>query len=143
MSKITLSSGFTLLEEGEHIFKITDCDYDEKFGKMVVKLITAYGEPLTETFAMLTAKGDVNLGAVGAFSYLAKAALNNSRLEEIDHADIIGHYIRGVVKHDVVPSRDDPSKEMRFPHLKEKYPVSGFENENTGKRSISLDDLLK
>jgi len=94
---------------------------------------------------------------LNAFSYFAKTALNNYNLEEIDHEDIVGCYIKCMVEHDVLPSRKDPAKTVTFCRLTDKEPASGFENEEaetpassktkstpaTKKNSkIDLDDLL-
>ena len=41
MAKIKLTeSSFVIIPEGEHIFKVTEINYDEDFGKMEVTLTT-------------------------------------------------------------------------------------------------------
>lgn len=101
MAKIKLTeSGFTLIPEGVTTFKIVDVEYDEDFGKMVVKMQTKSGAKHNETFSLLDKKGEVNEGALKAFSYFAKTALNNYELDEIDETDLIGCYITATVKHE-------------------------------------------
>lgn len=157
MAKIPLSEGgFSVIPEGEHIFKIVKSTYDEDFGKLEVEMVTAKGQKHTERFSLIDNTGEINEGAQKSFSYLAKTALNNFNLEEIDHEDIVGCYILATVEHDVVPSNRDPAKTVTFARLKEKYPASGFETEGAGaapkdstktsppkgKGKVDLDSLL-
>lgn len=103
MAKITLSkSTFTLVPEGTHIFKVMEVDdtkYDD-FGKIAVKLQTAKGETHTETFGLLNNSGELNEGALKAWSYFARTCLNNFQADEIDTQDIVGCYIKATVKHE-------------------------------------------
>ena len=102
MAKIKLTEGgFTLIPEGVTIFKIVDVKYDEDFGKMEVFLQTKSGQKHTETFSLKKKdSGEINEGALKAFSYFAKTALNNYQLDEIDETDLIGCYIQATVKHE-------------------------------------------
>lgn len=129
MARIPLSSGFTLIPEGEHIFRIYDVKYDENFGKMEVMMVTAEGMKHTERFSLMDANGEPNEGALNAFSYFAKTALNDFALEEIDHADLVGHYIRAEVVHTPTPSKKDPTKTVTFANLGDKFPADGFDTQ--------------
>lgn len=101
MAKIKLSNGgFTLIPEGTTTFKITKVDYKEDFGKMEIELQTKDGKKHTERFGLLKNNGEVNEGALKAFSYFAKSALNNFQLDEIDHTDLVDCYITATVKHE-------------------------------------------
>lgn len=158
MARIPLSKGgYTPIPEGEHIFKVVKSTYDEDFGKLEVELITASGQRHTERFNLIGNDGEINEKAQNAFSFFAKTALNNYNLEEIDHEDIVGCYIKCKVEHDVLPSRNDPERTVTFCRLTYKEPASGFENEETetptpsdakstpsAKKNskIDLDDLL-
>ena len=103
MAKMKLSeSKFTLIPEGSTIFKVMEVDdskYDD-FGKLAVKLQTAKGETHVETFTLVKANGDLNEGALKAWSYFARVCLNNFQADEIDTQDIVGCYIRATVKHE-------------------------------------------
>ena len=103
MAKMTLSqTTFKLIPEGSHTFKVMEVN-DEKyedFGKLAVKLQTAKGETHTETFTLLNNKGEVNEGALKAWSYFARTCLNNFSVDEIDTQDIVGCYITATVKHE-------------------------------------------
>ena len=43
MARIPMTSGFMVIPEGTYIFRIYDVSYDEEFGKIVIKLVTADG----------------------------------------------------------------------------------------------------
>ena len=101
MAKIKLSEGgFTLIPEGVTTFKIVGVDYKEDYGKMAIQLQTKNGAKHTETFTLLDNKGEVNEGALKAFSYFAKTALNNFELDEIDEQDLVGCYLTATVTHE-------------------------------------------
>ena len=150
MAKIALTGGFSVIPEGAHIFKITEVSYKETFGKLEVKMVTADGQMHTERFSLIGANGQPNNGAMKAFSFFAKTALNDFNLTEIDHNDLVGHYIECVVEHETKPSTKDPSKNVTFVHLTEKYPAVGFGGTasatttpaNTSNGGINLDALL-
>lgn len=101
MAKIRLSEGgFTLIPEGTTTFKIVGVEYKEDFGKMTVDMQTKSGAKHSERFTLTRDNGEINEGALKAFSYFAKTALNNYSLEEIDHEDLVGCYITATVKHE-------------------------------------------
>lgn len=128
MARIGLTSGFSLIPEGEYVFGIYDVVYDEEFGKMEVKLVTAKGLRHTERFMLKNNNDEINEGAINAFSFLAKTALNRFDLEEIDHTDLIGHYFRSSIVHTAQPNRKDPTKTVTFANLgRDKTPADGFD----------------
>jgi len=129
MAKIKLSEGgFSLIPEGVHTFKITEVEYKEDFGKMKVTMQTKDGKKHTEQFSLLTQKGEVNEGAVKAFSYFAKTALNNFNLDEIDDQDLVGCYITATVKHEEFESNKNPGKMLKSARLSDWTPAAGFGN---------------
>lgn len=103
MAKMKLSeSTFTLIPEGTHTFKVMEVN-DEKyedFGKLEVKLQTAKGETHVERFSLLNKSGELNEGALKAWSYFARTCLGNFQADEIDTQDIVGCYITATVKHE-------------------------------------------
>ncbi len=149
MAKIKLSKGgFTPIAEGEHIFKITKSTYDEDFGKLEIEMVIASGQKHIERYSLIRNDGEINEGALNAFSYFAKTALNNFNLDEIDHEDLVGCYIKATVEHEKVPSKNDPAKTVTYLRLTNQSPASGFEkeeeksNKSNTSGSINLDDLL-
>lgn len=129
MSKIGMTNGFTLCPEGVHVFRIYDVDYNEEFGKLEIKMVTAQGITHVERFSLIGKDKQPNEGACNAFSYFAKTALNDFTLEEIDHTDLIDHYIRAEVVHTQLPSNKNPNKMMTFANLGDKSTADGFDTE--------------
>lgn len=146
MAKIKLSQGgFTLIPEGVTTFKIVGVEYKEDFGKMKIDLQTKTGVKHSENFTLLTNKGEVNEGALKAFSYFAKTALNNYQLDEIDETDLIGCYITATVKHEEFESNREPGKMLKSARLSD-YAVavgfgSGAKAESQESESDDLDEM--
>lgn len=130
MAKIPLSAGFTLIPEGEHVFKIVDVTYKEQFGKLEIKMETKDKLKHTERYNLLDKNGKWSEPAQNAFSYFARIALDDNPAE-IDPADLVGHYIKCEVVHDVQPRQDDPSETITFVRLDKKEKATGFEGEES------------
>lgn len=129
MSKIGLSEGtFTLIPEGTHVFKITAVKYKEDFGKLEISMETQSGLKHIERFSLLSSNGSNNQGALNAFSYFAKTVLNDFSLQEIDHEDLVGHFIECDVEHDIQPSNKDPNKNVTFIKLADKRTSDGWDD---------------
>jgi len=152
MSKIGLTSGFSLISKGTHVFKIVGVNYKEDYGKLEITMETASGEQHIERFSLLNSHGEHNQGALNAFSYFAKTVLNDFSLKEIDHEDLIGHYIRCEVDHEEVESNRNPGKMVKFVRLGDKTPADGFdeapkpvpavEEKPKKPKSYNLDSIL-
>jgi len=127
MATIPMTSGFSLCPEGIHIFRIYAVDYKQDFGKIEIKMVNAQGITHIERFSLMSNGGVVNEKACNAFSYFAKTALNNFGLEEIDHTDLINHYIKAQVVHTAMPSNKDPNKTVTFANLGDKWAADGFD----------------
>lgn len=132
MAKMKLSeSSFSLIPEGSAIFKVVSVDDSkyEDYGKLSVKLQTAKGETHIETFSLVHAKtGEVNEGALKAWSYFARVCLNNFQADEIDTQDIVGCYIQATVKHEVYTKTrgDNAGQEGKAVRLNDYATASGF-----------------
>ena len=138
MARIPMTSGFVLIPEGEYVFRIYDAVYDEEFGKIDVKLVTAQGLTHTERFSLKDANDDWNEKALNAFSYFAKTALNDFTREDVDPEELINHYIRAEVTHsEPQPSKNDPSKMVTFANLGDKWAADGFDETPT-ERALTL-----
>lgn len=127
MAKIGLSAGFTPIPKGTHVFKIVEVNYKEDFGKMEIIMQIASGQKHTERFSLLNANGEPNQGGLNAFSYFAKTALNDYTLTEIDHEELVGHFIRCDVDYEDVESNKTPGKMLKFVRLGDKEPADGFD----------------
>lgn len=129
MAKIALTEGFSLIPEGTHIFKIIKVAYKEEFGKLEVKMKTSKGQTHTERFNLMQQDGSMNEGAYNAFSFFAKTALQDYTLTEIDHNELVGHFIKCSVEHDTQPYNKNPNKTVTFIRLGDKSPADGFDEE--------------
>lgn len=129
MAKITLSEGFSVIPEGTHIFKIIEVKYKESFGKLEIKMKTAKGQTHIERFSLIKQDGSANEGALNAFSYFARAALNDFAAQDIDPEELIGYFVECDVEHDVQPSNKNPDKNVTFVRLADKRPADGFDEE--------------
>lgn len=58
--------------------------------------------------------------------YFAKTALDNFDLTEIDHTDLIGHFIECDVEHDVQENKKKPGQSIAFVRLADKRPSEGW-----------------
>lgn len=127
MAKIGLTEGFTLIPKGTQVFQITAVKYKEDFGKMEITMQLASGQKHIERFSLLNKDGEPNEGGMNAFSYFAKVALDDFTLTEIDHEDLIGHFLRCDVDHEEVESNRTPGKMLKFVRLGDKEPADGFD----------------
>ena len=151
MAKMKLSEGgFSLIPEGSTIFKVVGVDDSkyEDFGKLAVKLQTAKGETHTENFSLIKKTGELNEGALRAWSYFARTCLNNFRADEIDTQDIVGCYIQATVKHEEFESNKEPGKMLKSARLNDYTTATGFggsaiaEDDEDDEDTDDLDDFL-
>lgn len=127
MAIIPMTSGFAICPEGKHIFRIYQVDYKPDFGRLVVYMVNAKGVKHIERFSLMSQSGEMNEQACNAFSFFAKTALNNFEITEIDHNDLVDHYIGGEIVHTKTPSKNDPTKELTFANMTEKWVADGFD----------------
>ena len=128
MARIPMTGGFQTIPEGVQVLKIIDATYDEEFGKAIFTLANSKGATCREQFSLLKDDNTPNEKALNAFSFFAKNAMNDFDMEDVDPAELIGHYIRAEVIHNKVPSNKDPNKMMTFVNLGEKSPADGFDD---------------
>lgn len=151
MAKIGLTdTGWSLVPEGWHVFKITAVEYNADFGKVKVEMVTKSGEKHIERYSLLTKSGEVNEGANKAFSYMAKIALDDFDLDEIDTGDLVGCYIKAEVTHvESETVSEKTGKPFINANLGDKQAASGFDDtESTGDEAEAgaetndIDDFL-
>jgi hypothetical protein len=134
MAKIKLTeSTFTIIPEGVTTFKVTNVDDSkyEDFGKLSVELQTSKGLKHFENFALTKGNGELNEGALKAWSYFAKTCLNNFQLDEIDTQDIVGCYIQATVKHEKYTRTkgEKAGQEATAVRLNDYTTAIGFDNQ--------------
>lgn len=151
--KIKLTeSTFTIIPEGVTTFKVTNVDDSkyEDFGKLSVELQTSKGLKHFENFALTKGNGELNEGALKAWSYFAKTCLNNFQLDEIDTQDIVGCYIKATVKHEKYTRTkgEKAGQEATAVRLNDYTTAIGFDNQATKEvvedleNDDDLDDFL-
>ena len=144
MAKMKLSeSTFTLIPEGITTFKVTEVNDKkyEDFGKLEVKLQTAKGETHIERFSLLKKSGELNEGALKAWSYFARTCLNNFQADEIDTQDIVGCFITATVKHETTQGTgENANKTYTNVRLNDYTPSAGFGGSST---EDDIDDDLE
>ena len=137
MAKIPVTGGFVLIPEGTYVFRIYDVEYDETYGKMIVKMVNAKGLTHQERFSLKNNDESFNEKALNAFSYFAKTALNDFSIEEIDHEALVGQ---------------EPEKTVTFANLGDKSPADKFDEPATEraltlgrseKKKVDLNSLLE
>lgn len=133
--------GFTPIPKGYHVFKIVGVEYKRDFGKMNISLQTQDGKKHIERFSLETAKGEVNEGALKAFSFFARTAMQDMSMPEIDEKALVGKYIGATVEHDVQPNKNDPTKTVTFVHLTSYQQASGFDDADGETVESDKDDL--
>lgn len=129
MARIPLTSSFTIIPEGKHVFRIYNVDYDANFGKLVINLVNAQGVTHTERFGLMRTDGTLNEGACNAFSFFAKNALNDFSVSEIDHDELVNHYIKATVTHTKTESTKEAGKILTFANCSDYAPADGFDTE--------------
>lgn len=144
MAKIKLvDTGFSLIPEGDYIFKVTDVEYKEDFGKLEVHMTEQGGRKHIERYSLLKGNGELNEGAQRAFSFFAKTALNNFNVEEIDPDDLIGCYVSAKVEHvesdTINENTGEPYVNVRLQNLKS---AVGFDKNASSDDEVNLDDAL-
>ena len=137
-------STFKLVPEGVTTFKVVEVDDSkyEDFGKLVVKLQTAKGESHNETFTIVKANGEINEGALRAWSYFARTCLNNFQADEIDTQDIVGCYIKATVKHETYDYvKDGENKTGTKARLNDYTTAIGFDKQVSATESeVAADE---
>lgn len=149
MAKITLSdSNFKPIPEGVTIFKVVEVDDTkyEDFGKIAVKMQTADGKTHTENFGLIKGNGELNEGALKAWSYFARTCLNNFSADEIDTQDIVGCYLKATVKHEEYTRTkgDNAGKKATAVRLNDYAVATGFAGHaesDTDEVGDDIDDL--
>ena len=131
-------NNFTVCPEGRHIFRIYKVDFNPEFGKVVIYMVNAQGITHRENFNLMRADGSMNDSVCNAFSFFARTALNDFSREEIDHTELVNHYIGAEVIHKVQPNKNDPTKTVTFANLYgDKWVAHGFDTTPVAK-ALSL-----
>ena len=135
--RIPMRDGFSIIPEGEYVFRIYEVNHDVNFGKIEIKLINAKGQTMTERFTLMQQDGEYNEKALSAFSYFSNTSMNNFDMEDVEPKDLVNHYNRAEVVYTESPSKKNPNKTVTFANLGDKSPADGFDTEPV-ERALTL-----
>lgn len=112
--KRKLVQGFQLIPAGEQVVRIKEIDESdyEKFDKLVVVIEDAAGRTANVNFTFVNNDGTPNDIAEFVFSRMARAALGDETIDEVDTADLIGKFVRVEIEH------SEGSKGGKFANVK-------------------------
>ena len=99
--KRKLVEGFQPIPAGEQVVRIKEIDETdyEKFDKLVVVIEDAAGRTARVNFTFVNDDGTPNDTAEFVFSRMARAALGDETVDEVDTADLIGKFVRVEIEH--------------------------------------------
>lgn len=139
---ISLARAFPILEEGHYTFQITEVDYDETYGDMKITMETEDGKKHREQYRLLDTNGEPNEGALLAFSYMARAAMDDMTLDDIDEQELVGATFEADIEHTEATSKK--GKTNTYAHVKNISPVGKTKppQKTQKKASKGLADLL-
>lgn len=101
MKRKLVESEFQPIPEGEQVVRIKEIDESnyEKFDKLVVVIEDAAGRTARVNFTFVNADGSPNDIADFVFTRMARAALGDETIDEVDTADLIGKFVRVEIEH--------------------------------------------
>jgi hypothetical protein len=101
MKRKLAEGGFQPIPEGEQVVRIKEIDESdyEKFDKLVVTIEDAAGRTARVNFNFVNGDGMPNDTAEFVYSRMARAAMGDETLDEVDTADLIGKFVRVEIQH--------------------------------------------
>lgn len=126
---------FQPLACGKYVFTIQEIEYKPEFKRVDMRLSTETGRTLFQTFYFETKDQRPNDVQLSLFSRMAKAAMNDKNLKNIDPDLLKGKSFKAEVTHTVLPKKDNPAENVTFVNLKNYEPAS------VESKAISDDDL--
>ncbi len=124
MSTIKLPvNEFTPISEGEHTFYIAETEYHEPSGNLKYMMVCDDGRIHINKYAFKN-NGKVNDKALASFAFFARGVTGDWDMDELDPLSLNHKYCTSIVEHSVVPSRDDPTKNMTFIRLTKVRPAT-------------------
>lgn len=124
MARIALTSSFSKIPEGTHVFYCYDVSYDETFGQLDLYLYSeTTGDKHRERFFFLSKDGEPNETSMSVFSYTAHALLDDFEVEDVDPAELVGHRIIADVTYQ--EGTNNKGQKRSYARLENKQPYDG------------------
>lgn len=150
MAKIMLGEGYRNLKLGPaQLLRIKKASYDEKFMTAKLTFEDADGRTQTEQYKLMGAKkGEMNQGALGALSTVAKCATKDHKNREIDPLSLQGLYIVADVVSQEERDKDGEPTGRSFVHLRnideadEEFEAAREDEAEDEDDDFDLDELL-
>lgn len=122
--------GFRILPVGEQLLTITDIEYKEALGHMVVNFENADGIKHRETYRFIKNNGEPNDFARGIFIRLGRIALNKPQGSKggFDHMELIGHSVIATVEHQTSEWNGKEYTNARLKHFEPANEVDDLDN---------------
>mgnify|MGYP001290739561 CR=1 FL=1 len=101
MKRKLVEGGFQPIPEGEQVVRIKEIDESDyqKFDKIVVTIEDAAGRTARVNYNFVNTDGTPNDTAEFVYSRMARAAMGDETLDEVDTADLIGKFVRVEIEH--------------------------------------------
>jgi hypothetical protein len=101
MKRKLVEGGFQPIPEGEQVVRIKGIDESDyqKFDKIVVTIEDAAGRTARVNYNFVNADGTPNETADFVFTRMARAALGDETIDEVDTAELIGKFVRVEIEH--------------------------------------------
>lgn len=128
MKRKLVESNFQPIPAGEQVVRIKEIDETdyEKFDKLIVVIEDNAGRTARVNFNFVNNDGTPNDIAEFVFSRMARAALGDETIDEVDTADLIGKFVRVEIEH------SEGSKGGTFANVKKWIgPAEPFEVKKT------------
>lgn len=122
---------WSVIEEGIYEFTVTEVDYDEKFGKLILKFKTKDGKYHSEFFSLKNGKSK-NEAALKAFANTARRILGDFSVKGIDPEDLVGKVFTARIEH-----TESEDGEKKYAHLKD--IKAGAKEEEEEEEEVSTD----
>ena len=124
---------FHLIPEGTYVWTIKNAKYDAKFNKVKVEFENENGEKITNPYGLSSD------GGAKAFSYLAKTAINDYSVKEIDPETLVGKKVIGDIEHAEMPSTVREGEMVKFANLRN---IKVYEGDEVKPKATTTADLM-
>lgn len=84
----------TFFEEGYYNLLITDVQDNKINGQLKINMQDVDGRKLFKTYFMKKKSGEVNTGTINHFAWFCRTALQNSKITDINIAELVGCFIQ-------------------------------------------------
>lgn len=116
--------GFQILPQGDQVLTITNVEYKQNLGHMIIDFKNPNGITHKETYRFIKNNGEPNDSARGIFVRLGRIALNKPQGSKggFDHTELVGKSVIATVEHETTEYNGKNYTHARLKHF-EPYVV--------------------